>query len=188
MNVRLYGIIALALSCTAITAPAPALAQAGIVYDCDTAADHFSELILPAGSVPFTVSGKIEHLTSAASTAYVPLARLAISNAADAKGASTEGWAGFEYTIVPKAEGQRASTPLLSFTIRDKGKDNDVMPVGLPSGKEVQFALTYDGSRVNIRVDGHDGKLALSAPQPVLRIVCSTGEFRFTEVAIRPGS
>ena len=49
---------------------------APITYDCDTAADHFSELVLPAADVPFTVSGNLQLNALAGSKKYVALARI----------------------------------------------------------------------------------------------------------------
>ena len=48
----------------------------GITYDCDTAANHFSELILPAGTGPFTVSGNVKLNALADVTKYAPIARV----------------------------------------------------------------------------------------------------------------
>ena len=179
-----------AIAATCAVVPAAALAQTanpGITYDCDTATDHFSELSLPAGPAPFTVTGKVKMMTSATSKEYLPMARLAISNAsADPSGPSDEGWAGFEFIVGPAKTGKAPSIPALDFSTKTKGQTPDQSIIGITSATEVPFSLTYDGAHVTVSVDGHDKQFDFTAAKPVVRITCSTGEFLYTNLVILP--
>jgi hypothetical protein len=170
-------------------APVEALAETsgGITYDCDTAADHFSDLVIPAGSVPFKVTGRVKLMTIAASKAFVPMTRLTISNASDQPGASNEGGAGFELMIAPVHNGKPPTLAMISSTTQEKGKDVVSKVLNMPAAPEAAFSLTYDGAAVTLDVDGHDAQLAFVAARPVVRIMCSTGEFLYTDLAVHPG-
>lgn len=180
-----------AIVATFAAVPTAALAQAadpGITYDCDTATDHFSELSLPAGPAPFTVTGKVKMMTAAASKEFLPMARLTISNATDQPGPSDEGWAGFEFIVGPVKQGKLPTLPILDYSTKAKGQKNAVDIIGKPSADEVPFSLTYDGAHVTVSVDGHEKQLDYTAAKPVVRIICSTGEFLYTNLVIRPRS
>src|SRR5207249_2115180 len=86
-----FGSCAIALAALAIPAAAGA---AGMTYDCDTAANHFSELNLPAPGAPFIVTGTVQLTALAASATYIPIARVQIAASA-APGQSPDGFAGF---------------------------------------------------------------------------------------------
>ena len=160
---------------------------AGIKYDCDTTAGHFSELILPVGEAPFTVTGKLEPMNPAKDKEYVPLARLAVSNASDQAGPSNEGWAGFDYVLVPEKKGKIATIPLLEFSSLAKGQGKNETVIGQPSTQRVSFTIVYDGKKAEVSVDGHRRSIDYVAANPVVTIVCSTGEFLFTDLQIKNG-
>ena len=177
--------IAAALAVLPVAAFAQASPDIGITYDCDTAANHFSELVLPAGAAPFTVTGKLRLNAVAASKEYLPVARLAISNASDNPGASDQPWAGFEYAMVPAIK-KTPATAILATSTFEVGKKADMQPFAIPSAAEISFSLAYDGSHVVMTVDGHERQFDFTATKPVVRIVCSTGEFLYTNLLIRP--
>ena len=155
----------------------------GITYDCDTAANHFSELSLPAGQA-FTVSGRLQILNMAPSKQYVPLARLAISNATNQAGPSSEGWAGFQFGNLPGSKG--LPTGLLQSTALTKGAATQDALLGIASSRDIAFSLAFTGTAVNMTIDGHQATLPFRADQPIVRIVCSTGEFLFDDMEIIP--
>jgi hypothetical protein len=155
----------------------------GITYDCDTAANHFSELSLPAGPA-FTVSGRLQILNMAPSKQYAPLARLSISNATTQPGPSSEGWAGFEFGNLPGSKG--LPTGLLQSTAFTKGAAKQDAALGIASSRDVAFSLAFTGTSVNMTIDGHQAALPFQAEQPIVRIVCSTGEFLFYDMEITP--
>ena len=143
-----------AMSAAAFAQAAP---DAGITYDCDTAA----------------------------SKEYLPLARLAISNASDQPGPSEQGWAGFEYDMVP-ADKKTPATAILASSTFEAGKKVEMHPFAIPGAAEISFSLAYDGTHVTMTVDGHEKQLDFVATRPVVRIVCSTGEFLYANLLIRP--
>ncbi|MBN8847687.1 MULTISPECIES: hypothetical protein [unclassified Sphingomonas] len=93
----IYHLGATGLACLAL--PVTAAAKA-ITYDCDTSANHFSELSLPSPSVPFSVSGKVQLLTLAGSETYAPIARIQIASAA-VPGRTPSAYAGFSLSAPP---------------------------------------------------------------------------------------
>lgn len=180
MRSRIMRLVVVALA----TAGSPAIAQThGVTYDCDTAANHYSDLALPVPGKAFTVSGKVALNTIADSKQYVPLARLSISDGQSKPGQPTE-WAGFEYGVIPKMKGNPTPLPILNFSTRAAERDNQIELAGKPSAREIAFSLSYDGSVVTAIVDGHEKQMPFVAADPVVRIVCSTGEFLYTDVAI----
>jgi hypothetical protein len=170
------------------TSPAPA-AAAGITYDCDTAADHFSELVLPAPGASFVVSGNVQLRALAPSKTYVPLARMQIASAS-APGQPAQAFAGFTLSALPadskKTRSGDSSVQMLSYNA--KGRDDEVLPLSLMTkpGTVQAFALAYEGDQVTVTLGNEVKRLPLKAAEPVVRIVCSTGEFLFTDLTLKP--
>ncbi len=155
----------------------------GITYNCDTAANHFSELSLPASQV-FTVSGRLQLLNMAKSKEYAALARLTVSNATAQTGPSPEGWAGFEFMNLPGSKG--LPTGILVSTALTKGATKQGATLGIASSRDVAFTLTFTGDAVKMNIDGREAQIPFKAEQPIVRIVCSTGEFLFYDMEILP--
>ena len=82
----------------AVSAPAGA---AGISYDCDTAADHWSELSLPANGQAFTVSGKVQLNMLAASKKFATTARIHVAENSP-PGKPSSHYADFSLSALPK--------------------------------------------------------------------------------------
>lgn len=168
--------------------PAP-VAAAGITYDCDTAANHYSELVLPSPGASFVVSGSVRINALAGSKTYVPLARIQIASAA-APGQSPDAFAGFTLAALP-ADGRKApsgtsAVQMLSYNA--SGKEDELLPLSLMTkpGTVQPFTLSYDGRQVSVNLGNEAKSLPLNAAEPVVRIVCSTGEFLFTDLTIKP--
>ena len=53
-------------------------------------------------------------------------------------------------------------------------------------GTPQPFTLAYDGSQVVVSLGAETKSFPLKTSDPVVRITCSTGEFLFTDLAIRP--
>jgi hypothetical protein len=88
---------AVALACV----PTAVLAAPGsITYDCDTAANHFSELVLPTVVGSFSVSGNVRLNALAGSAEYVPLVRIQIGSPTN-PGQPPETFAGFSLSALP---------------------------------------------------------------------------------------
>ena len=91
----------LAISAIALTTPLRAATPAGITYDCDTAASHFSELVIPASTGAFTVSGEVQINQIPAFDKWSPTANLRIAEAPTAPGAPSAWSAGFKLSAIP---------------------------------------------------------------------------------------
>jgi hypothetical protein len=172
----------------AVVLPATA-AAAGITYDCDTAANHFSELNLPAPGAPFTVTGAVQLNALAASSTYTPIARIQIAASA-APGQSPDAYAGFSLSALP-ADAKRTpsgapAVQMLSFN--SAGKKDEVLPLSMLTkpGTVQPFRLSYDGNNVSVNLGNEAKTFRMRAAEPVVRIVCSTGEFLFTNLVIQP--
>lgn len=167
---------------------ASAFAEAkGITYDCDTAADHFSELSMPVDTATFTVTGKVQLKTLAVSATYAPIARVQIASSA-APGQAPDVYAGFALTALPvDAKKAPAGTPavqMLGYSVN--GKEDDIIPFSLLTkpGTIQPFSLTYDGKAVVVNLGGEAKQFPLRTKEPVVRLICSTGEFLFTDLTI----
>lgn len=179
------------LSCFAglalVAFPTTAVA-AGITYDCDTASDHMSELSLPAGGVPFTVSGNVQLISLAGSSEYVPIARIQIASSAS-PGQSPSAYAGFSLSALPldakKTPSGAQAIQMLSYNF--KGREDETLPLSLMTkpGTVQPFTLSYDGSTVSVKLGNEAKSFPLKTTEPVVRIMCSTGEFLFTELKIK---
>ena len=75
---------------------------------------------------------------------------------------------------------------MLSYN--SSGKDDEVLPLSLMTrpGTVQAFTLSYDGSQVIVNLGNEAKSFPLKAAEPVVRIVCSTGEFLFTDLTIKP--
>ncbi len=184
---RQIGIVATLAAATPMTAWA---AQDGITYDCDTAANHYSELVLPAPATNFIVTGRVRLITIAESKQYVPLARLTITSQANKPGDAADNFAGFELSALPaKALGVKAKDDaVLQFVKWSERKSGEMvkhMPVGLTDDSvAAAFSLTYDGTSVVTNIGGREQRMTFAIKDPVVRLVCSTGEFLFTNLKI----
>jgi hypothetical protein len=169
----------------ALATPSVSVA-AGITYDCDTAADHFSELDLPAPNAPFTVTGTVQINATAGSAKYMPLARIQIATAT-APGQSPNAFAGFTLEALAKqtASGVQAMQ-MLNYNVA--GKDDELLPTSIVTkpGTPQPFRLSYDGSVVSVTLGNEAKSFSVRTTEPVVRLICSTGEFLFTNVVIQP--
>jgi hypothetical protein len=168
----------------ALAAPAGA---AGITYDCDTAADHFSELALPAGSSPFSVSGTLRLNTLAASKKFVAVSRIQIASTY-APGQSPASYAGFSLSALPvdpkKMPSGASAIQMIDYNVA--GKEDEALPLSIleKPGTPQHFTLAYDGSNVAVTIGTQSKSFPARVSDPVVRIICSTGEFLITDLEI----
>lgn len=159
---------------------------AAITYDCDTAANHFSELDLPASGARFTVSGNVQLNSLAQSKTYVPIARVQIGSAA-APGETPKAFAGFSVSAKPadpnKTPSGASAIQMLGYNVNGKEK---LLPLSVMTkpGTVQPFTLSYDGSKVSVDLGNESKSFPLEITNPTVRIVCSTGEFLFTDLTI----
>lgn len=161
---------------------------AGITYDCDTAANHYSELILPAPAGPFRVSGNVQLDALAELSKYTPLARIQISSKSE-PGHSPESFAGVSVMALPvdatKSPTGAPAIQMVAFNVN--GKEDEIVPLSMfakPGGAQT-FNLSFDGGNVSASIGNDRRTLPVKSSAPVVRIVCSTGEFLFTDLTIQ---
>ena len=180
--VRVLGMFAAAASLST----AGSAAERAITYDCDSAPGHFSELVLPAPTVAFTVTGNVTVNAIAADKKWAPGARLLISPPSTSPGDNPEARAGVSLTALPgKSVGAKQQVvQYLSFTAN--GHEDEIITFSFKApGAPQPFSLSYDGKSVVVAVDGETRAYPLVTSEPVVRIVCSTGEFLFTDLRIK---
>lgn len=176
-----------------LLALAPTMAHAqtqGIVYDCDTAAGHFSELALPVPTGAVTVSGKLKLHQIAKDPKWAPVMRLSFA-ASSQPGQSPTEFAGFQLTALPaskvgvKSKDKNAVVQFLQWDERRGGQDQEHDIFGLTDSAPVyDFSLTFDGQSVTGSIGGREQRMTLAVPNPVVRIICSTGDFLITDLKI----
>jgi hypothetical protein len=146
-------------------------------------------LDLPSLGVPFTVSGNVQLNALAGSTTYAPTARVWIASPAE-PGHSPEAFAGFSLGALPadaaKTPSGAPAVQMLSFN--SKGKEDEVIPLSLMGkpGSVQPFTLSYDGNNVVVALGQESKTIPLKTAAPVVTIVCSTGEFLFTNLTMSP--
>jgi hypothetical protein len=162
---------------------------AGITYDCDTAAGHFSELVLPASSSPFTVSGNVQLNSLATNKEYTAVARIQIATAT-APGEAPKSYAGFAVAALP-VDPKKSPTGSPAIQMLDwnaSGKEDEAVPLSVMEkpGTVEHFSMTFDGKTVSVSLGKESRQFAVNLPEPVVRIVCSTGEFLITDLVVAP--
>lgn len=162
-----------------------------IVYDCDTAANHFSELALPAPDGPFVVSGHVQINQIPQVDKFVPLARFGIAQTSPSPGSPPTDVAGFilnalpSKMIDPKLKDSKAVVQYVEWDELTGGVSKDHAAFGFAKmGEKLDFSLSYADGIVTARISGQEQRIAINAPLPVVRIICSTGEFVFTDLRI----
>ena len=180
--------VACAAVATATILPTSASAS-GITYDCDTAANHFSELVLPAPAGPFTVTGTVQINALAAVTQYVPLARIQITSpSAPGAPATTSAEVLIEALPADAKKNPTGASAVQFVGFRVDAQKEDLEPLSAleKAGTPEPFSLHFDGSQVAATIGKGSRTLPLKASAPVVRIVCSTGEFLITNLTISP--
>lgn len=162
----------------------------GITYDCDTASSHYSELALPIPAGPVTVTGKLKLNQIASIDKYTPMVRLAIASASQPGDAPTD-FAGFQLSAFPaaklgvKTKDKKAVVQGLQWDETRGGQKIAHDMFGLTDDAPVyEFTLSFDGDAVAAKIGGEEQVMPLKPASPVVRIVCSTGEFLITDLVI----
>ncbi|MCW2391841.1 MULTISPECIES: hypothetical protein [unclassified Sphingobium] len=182
--------LALLITPTVAIAQAPNAQTRGITYACDTAPGHFSELTFPVPEGSVTVSGKMKLLNIAKDSKWAPLARVHFM-AASPPGQSSGDQAGFilkallASKVGLKTRDRNAVVQYLQWDEFHGGQEVEHQLFGIAEDAPVyDFSLTFDGQSVVGTIAGEETRIAFAVPDPVVRIVCSTGEFLFTDLKI----
>jgi hypothetical protein len=166
--------------------PAQALA-AGITYDCDTAAGHFSELVLPSSSRQLTVSGNVRLNAAADSKDYAAIVRIQVASPSS-PGHTPSAYAGFSVSALPadarKMQNGASVIQMLSWNVADR--EDELLPLSILTkpGAIQPFRLSFDGRMVTVTLGKEEKSFPFSASEASVRIVCSTGEFLITDLMI----
>lgn len=173
-----------AIFLSAIALPTTANA-AGITYDCDTAPGHFSELVLPAPANHFRVSGNIKVNQVATHEKWAPMARVRIGSAPPAPGAPLGVYGGLDLTAVPGKAVSVAANAVQLFTFQGSGtQDEPIRASFQPTGTAQPFQLSFDGRSIAVTIGSASRSYPVTIGNPVIQLVCSTGEFLLTDVQI----
>jgi hypothetical protein len=177
-------------ACLLLTAATGAqAAPRGITYDCDTAAGHFSELDLPAQPGAFRVTGNIQVNNIATDKKWAPTVRVRVASAPPQGGAAPANYAGLELTALPGAALKLDAKTVQAFSFDATGQESDMIPTSIqPAGPVQPFLLAYDGKSVSVTVAGSTRSFPLTTSDPVVQVICSTGEFLLTDLAVQPSS
>jgi hypothetical protein len=115
--------------------------------------------------------------------------RLARGHAAFSARASGE-TSRFSLSALPadakKTPSGASSIQMLSYNVN--GKEDEALPLSLMTkpGTVQAFTLSYDGRQVTVNLGTEARSFPFQAAEPAVRIVCSTGEFLFTNLTIKP--
>lgn len=175
----------------ALTSAAPSAAESGgITYDCDTASGNFSELVLPAPAKKFVVQGKVRMMKIASIGDYLPITRIGIANRPSSPGQTSSDVAGFVLTVLPANKiSKKAGKELVQFMTWDERKNNVTQehdPFGMAAPQEQNFRLSFDGMAATLQIGDQEQRMGISIGDPVVRIICSTGEFLYTDLHVKP--
>ncbi|MHA6770129.1 hypothetical protein [Sphingobium ummariense] len=179
------------IASTLFASAASAAQTSGITYDCDTAADHFSELVLPVPDGAFLVSGHLQVNQIPPVGKYVPLTRISVAQAPGSPGQPATDLAGFVLTalpakmIDPKSKDSKLVVQFLKWDERTNNSAKEHDPFGVAAvGEKLDFSLAFSAGTVTARIAGQEQRFTLNAPTPIVRLICSTGEFLYTDLKI----
>jgi hypothetical protein len=143
-------------------------------YGCDTPADHFSAIDQKVSLKNFTFKAKIQP-NEFRKGKYSPLAQVYFE--------SEDGNTRWALKII--ALGPREKAALAMLYVTKDGKTDEPFPVGsVELGKQLPFSIVIiDGTKISFDIDGLKGNPELSlGQQATLNIICSTGDFIFSEM------
>ena len=123
----------------------------------------------------------------------MPATRVQISSETAAPGQSAPEVAGFVLEAIPakalnlRTKDDKAVVQYVFWDERSGGTNKDHVPFGpIEYLSSLSFSLAFDGSSVTVVVGGKQQQIALATAKPVIRVICSTGEFLFTNLKIQP--
>jgi hypothetical protein len=179
----------LALAISVIAVPSAAQSTGGITYACDTAPGHFSELVLPAPGQRFSVVGNIQVLSIAKDKKWAPTARIRIATAPAAPGHSPSAYGGLHLTALPGKAVAMSPETIQAFSFDVAGGEGEMIRSTIQATGAIQpFRLTFDGQSVAVAIGAESRTFPLTTSQPVVQVICSTGEFLITGMKLEPSS
>lgn len=174
-----------------VTAQTSAAAKTSkIAYSCDTRANYYSELILPTPEGNFVISGKVQVSDVPKVGKWAPLTRIQIAQSSKKEDDLTD-LAGFVFAALPARIADRSikdKNKIIRFVTWDEksaGSDKPHENIRLEDAGEIfEFSLAISGTEIKGSFADKEQTMYLHASDPVIRIVCSTGAFVYTELTI----
>jgi hypothetical protein len=166
--------MAIALAGAALLAADQASAQT-FSYDCDTPAEHYSELELTGPGRLLSVSGSVAAINFYHSSKYAPGAAAALSSAdghwsVTLRLAGVSGTDALLWKLLIVRDGKREDERQLAVT-----RIGEASPFALSLAPDGSGTATLGGTSYAFNLAGH-------APMTA-RVSCSTGNFHFTALA-----
>jgi hypothetical protein len=179
---RVVGLILLASASISGQAQSP-----GITYDCDTASGHFSQLILPAPAGDFTVTGLVQINQTYPNKTWMPVGKMMIGPPPPSPGAPQPVYAGFSFGALPGKAISRPEKTVQYLSFIAKGKEDEIIvPTFQALGPAHRFSARATATELTVTVGNEARTYALPAGPKAIQILCSTGEFLFTDLVIAP--
>jgi hypothetical protein len=166
-----YALLPAAMFSSVVVQPAVA---APMNYGCDTPADHFSAIDQKVSLKNFNFTAKIQP-NEFRKGKYSPLAQVYFESVDEKT----------RWALQVAALGPKDKAAIAMLVVTKNGKSEDPFPVGaVEIGKQLPFTISIvDGSKLNFNIDGLKGTPELNlGEQATLNIVCSTGDFIFSEM------
>lgn len=151
-----------------------AASAAPITYGCDTPADHFSAIEQPVSLKSFSIKGSVQP-NEFRKGKYSPLAQIYLQSP-DKK---------FRWALQVMALEAKAKEAFVFLDMTENGKDSEPLPIGtVKIGEKLSFDVGItDGSKIKFKIGDMDGNPELNlGPQATLNVICSTGDFVFSDL------
>jgi hypothetical protein len=156
----------------------PALPSAAVAapmtYGCDTPADHFSAIEQQVSLTSFSIKGSVQP-NEFRKGKFSPLAQIYLQSP-DKK---------YRWALQVIALEAKAKDAFVFLDMTDNGKDSEPFPIGtVKIGEKLPFDVSItDGTKIKFRIGNMEGNPDLNlGSQATLNIVCSTGDFVFSDL------
>jgi hypothetical protein len=149
-------------------------AASPMTYGCDTPADHFSAIEQSVSLENFSIKGAIQP-NEFRKGKYSPLAQIYLQS-------PDEKYRWAMQVIAPDAKAKGA---FVFLEMTDNGKASDPFPIGaVKLGEKLSFDVSVtDGKNIKFKIGELEGTPSLSLGKQVqLNIICSTGDFIFSDL------
>lgn len=173
----------LAAAVVAMTAPADAAEARKIHFDCDTTPGHSSTMDLPLATGQRKVAGSVKAIQLYQIERWLPSAQIRLSEQDGSR------WIALALIAARPYEKVISKDAAVTLAIRKNAGDGSTIQqetVGtLPLGEGLPLELSTSADRtiINIAGEAHIVDFRLAGPRR-LALVCSTGEFEFSDILV----
>lgn len=160
---------------------------ASITYDCDTASGHYSQLVLPAPAGAFTVSGSVQINQTYPNKTWIPIGRIKVGPPPPSPGAPQPAFGGIAFSALPGKAVSRPEKFIQFLSFVTAGKKEEILRHSLQAmGPAQRFTARATATEVTFTIGSESRTFPLPAGPKSVEIVCSTGEFLFTDLVVAP--